>query len=286
MGNITGKKKNNNHNTTTHTPAAKSKPKEPNPGTSSSSIPPNASSQPSHHHSHDDKSATPSHHSNSNSHSHPSSGESTIHSKSETDKSGFSLKKVEELFDKYKEKDADEIGPEGIMQLCKDISLDPEDALVFVLAWHLSAQHMGFFSKEEFTGGLQKLGVDNISKLKSQLTNFRRDLDDNVKFKDIYRFVFGFAKEKESKIIDLATADTLLAVVLGPRSQHTEQLREFLGVQTLYKSVNLDQWMNILEFSRAIKLDLSNYDENSAWPVLLDEYCEWARKRNAKAAPS
>jgi len=40
----------------------------------------------------------------------------------------------------------------------------------------------------------------------------------------------------------------------------------------------MDQWMNILEFCRTIKGDLSNYDENGAWPVLLDEYCEWIRK--------
>jgi len=213
-------------------------------------------------------------------------------SRSEPDSKGFSSKKVEELFDKYKDKDADEegqpqIGPEGIEQLCKDIGVDPEDVLVLVLAWHLNAQRMGFFSKTEFINGLQKLGADNISKLKGQLPNFKRDLDDQAKFKEIYRFAFGFAKERESKIIDLATADALLALVLGNRYPHTEPLRAFLKEQTTYKSVNLDQWMNILEFSRSIKADLSNYDENSAWPVLLDEYCEWARKRVGKpASPS
>jgi len=213
-------------------------------------------------------------------------------SRSEPDSKGFSSKKVEELFDKYKDKELDDdgqsqIGPEGIEQLCKDIGVDPEDVLVLVLAWHLNAQRMGFFSKTEFINGLQKLGADNVSKLKGQLSNFRRDLDDQAKFKEIYRFAFGFAKERESKIIDLATADALLALVLGNRYPHTEPLRQFLKEQTTYKSVNLDQWMNILEFSRSIKADLSNYDENSAWPVLLDEYCEWARKRASKpASPS
>eukprot|EP00026_Physarum_polycephalum_P013126 Phypoly_transcript_13498.p1 GENE.Phypoly_transcript_13498~~Phypoly_transcript_13498.p1 ORF type:complete len:279 (+),score=56.62 Phypoly_transcript_13498:134-970(+) len=276
MGNSPSKK---NKNATSTTPANKTKlkdtPSAPPPATTSVSTNP-----PSSHHAHVEK--TPSHHAVHT----PDPAPAANPSKSEpVDSKGFSSKKVEELFDKYKDKDADDeqqIGPEGIEQLCKDLGVDPEDVLVLVLAYYLNAQKMGFFSKTEFITGLQKLGVDNISKLKGQLSNFRKDLDDQAKFKEIYRFAFGFAKERESKIIDLQTADALLALVLGSRYQHTEPLRQFLKEQTTYKSVNLDQWMNILEFSRSIKADLSNYDENSAWPVLLDEYCEWARKRVGK----
>jgi len=61
-------------------------------------------------------------------------------------------------------------------------------------------------------------------------------------------------------------------------------LRLYLKEQTSYKSVNLDQWMNILEFSRTIRADFTNYDENGAWPVLLDEYCEWAKDRFASGS--
>jgi len=276
MGNSSNKEKNKPKNNTSPT---KNKPTTSAPSSASSTpsqpASTSTSSNSSHHH-HDDKRDSQASHVDSTA---PNSN----HHRSEESKSGFSNKKVEDLFDKYKDKDGEEqIGPEGIEQLCKDIGVDPEDVLVLVLAWHLNATRMGFFSKEEFINGLQKLGVDNISKLKGQLSNFRRDLDDQAKFKDIYRFAFGFAKERESKILDLATADALLALVLGNRYQHTEPLRQYLKEQTTYKSVNLDQWMNILEFSRSIKADLSNYDENSAWPVLLDEYCEWAKKRVGK----
>ena len=37
--------------------------------------------------------------------------------------------------------------------------------------------------------------------------------------------------------------------------------------QSKYKVINKDQWCNVLEFSRLIDTDLSNYDEDGA--------CEW-----------
>jgi len=36
--------------------------------------------------------------------------------------------------------------------------------------------------------------------------------------------------------------------------------------------------MGLLEFQKSIKEDLSNYDENQAWPVILDEYAAWLKK--------
>eukprot|EP00064_Thunnus_orientalis_P020816 superscaffoldBa00005945_g20964 len=50
-----------------------------------------------------------------------------------------------------------------------------------------------------------------------------------------------------------------------------------LPQQSKYKGMNKDQWYNVLEFSRTINTDLSNYDEDGAWPVLLDEFVEWQK---------
>jgi len=209
----------------------------------------------------------------------PSSTKASSLKSEMSDKGTFSSKRLEDLFEKYKEADNPQIGPEGVEALCRDIGVEPEDVVVLVLAWHLNAQSMGYFKKEEFISGLQALNLDTVDKLKSHLKVLRSELDDQSKFKDIYRYAFGFAKEKEQKILDLATSDAMLDLLMGNRFPHTEKLRQFLKEQTTYKSINLDQWMNILEFSRTIKADLSNYDENGAWPVLLDEYCDWARDK-------
>jgi DCN1-like protein 4/5 len=204
--------------------------------------------------------------------------------KSDGDKNGFSMKRLEEMFEHYKDPEGHQIGPGGVEALCGDLGVEPEDVVVLVLAWHLNAQNMGYFKREEFIDGLQKLGVDSPQKLKNQLPNFRKDLEDQSKFKEIYRYAFFFAKEKDQKILDLTTADAMLGLVLGNRFPHTEPFRQFLKEQTSYKSVNLDQWLSILEFSKTIKPDLSNYDENGAWPVLLDEYCEWVRTHTGQSS--
>jgi hypothetical protein len=36
--------------------------------------------------------------------------------------------------------------------------------------------------------------------------------------------------------------------------------------------VSRDLWLQVLDFGHQIKNDLSNYDENGAWPVLLDDF--------------
>jgi hypothetical protein len=38
----------------------------------------------------------------------------------------------------------------------------------------------------------------------------------------------------------------------------------YLFQQSKYKVINKDQWCNILEFSRLVSVDLSNYDEDGA----------------------
>eukprot|EP01099_Mayorella_cantabrigiensis_P006557 TRINITY_DN5517_c0_g2_i1.p1 TRINITY_DN5517_c0_g2~~TRINITY_DN5517_c0_g2_i1.p1 ORF type:complete len:270 (-),score=68.68 TRINITY_DN5517_c0_g2_i1:392-1201(-) len=190
---------------------------------------------------------------------------------------GFSIKKAEELFTKYREPNAEQIGPSGIGSLCTDLSVNPEDVTVLIFAYHLGAQEMGYFSREEFLTGLQKLNCDSISKIKAQFKVFEKELDDPAIFKEIYRFGFFFAKEADQKILDLQMASDMLQLLMGDRFFHSKNFLNFLTKQTSYKAINLDQWMSLLEFCRTVSDDFSNYDESSAWPVLLDEYVVWAK---------
>jgi hypothetical protein len=43
----------------------------------------------------------------------------------------------------------------------------------------------------------------------------------------------------------------------------------YFSQQSKYRVVNRDQWCNVLEFSRSISTDLSNYDEDGACKLSL-----------------
>jgi len=195
------------------------------------------------------------------------------------DQDGFSLKRLEELFLKYSD-DNQRIGIDGMTRFLQDLEVDPEDVVVLVLAWHLNASEMGSFTRDEFIKGFSQTGTDSIPKMKNQLKQMQKELDDPAKFKDIYRYAFHFAKEPDQKVLELQMAEAMLSLILGnDRYPHTQSFLTFLKMQTSYKALNMDQWMSFLEFSRTINQDFTNYDENSAWPVILDEYVDWRNQQ-------
>ncbi|XP_058489313.1 DCN1-like protein 5, partial [Solea solea] len=87
-------------------------------------------------------------------------------------------------------------------------------------------------------------------------------------------------QDKDQRSLDMDTAKSMLALLLGRTWPLFPVFHQFLE-QSKYKGMNKDQWYNVLEFSRTITTDLSNYDEDGAWPVLLDEFVEWLKTRSA-----
>jgi len=203
----------------------------------------------------------------------------------EKDDGKFSTSKVDKLFDRYKESgDDDSMSIQGIERFCKDLNIDTESALVLVLAWHMKAQTMGVFTRQEFKTGLTDLNADTLEKIREQFKTMERELTDPVKFKEVYKFAFTFAKEKEQKSLNVDMAKELLRLLMGDRYPHTKNFIEFLG-QASFKAINLDQWLNFLEFNKAVAPDLKNYDENGAWPVMFDEFVDYVRKKNPEINP-
>lgn len=195
---------------------------------------------------------------------------------------GFSSKVCIAWFNEYAEKDTQMIGPLGMEKFCEDIGVEPENVVMLAIAWHLEATTMGFFTLAEWLKGMTKLQCDNVQKLVNKLDYLRNSFSDPNTFKSIYRFSFDFAREKDERSIDLETARALLALLLGRNWPLFPQFNQFLE-RTKYRCVNKDQWFNILEFSRQIHPSLSNYDEDGAWPVLLDEFVEWIRSSGSNS---
>lgn len=188
--------------------------------------------------------------------------------------------RIDLLFGQYADKNEDlMIGPEGTEQLCRDLGVDPTDIRILVLAWKLQAARQGYFSLDEWRKGLKAMRVDTIDKLKKALPGLQQEVANPDVFRDFYTFSFQYClTEPRQKTLDLETACQMLELVLGSQP-HVLSFIQFLQEQTEYKVVNLDQWTAFLRFCEEIDQDLSNYDESQAWPLLLDNYVEWARKR-------
>jgi len=196
-----------------------------------------------------------------------------------------SEKKLQSLFDRYRDANTDTISVTGVMKFIDELDIPAEDVVLLVIAWHLNAKEMGCFTKEEFTGGLRNLGLDTIDKIRDSLYDFRQELTDENKFNQIYKYAFNFYKDPDKgRNLDIATADSLLGLLL-PNNYHVTQFRKFLNVQTETKVVTMDQWMGILEFSRTIDNDFSNLDDDS-WPTIIDSYVEWAKSQIEKEGHS
>ncbi|KAG9160947.1 hypothetical protein Leryth_023541 [Lithospermum erythrorhizon] len=113
---------------------------------------------------------------------------------------------LEELYNKYKDPYADMITADGITLFCNDLQVDPQDILQLVISWHMKAATMCEFSKQEFIDGLQSIGIDSLEKFRERLPFLRSELRDEQKFREIYNFAFGWAKEKGQKSLALDTA--------------------------------------------------------------------------------
>lgn len=192
----------------------------------------------------------------------------------------FNSKLCISWFHEYTSPDEDTLGPEGMEKFCEDIGVEPENIVMLSLAYKLDAKSMGFFTLAEWLKGMTELQCDCILKVRQKLDYLRSLLDDPVQFKNIYRYAFDFARDKDQRSMDIDTAKAMLALLLGRQWPLFSSFHLFLD-QSKYKVINKDQWCNVLEFSRTILPDLSNYDEDGAWPVLLDEFVEWFKDQRS-----
>ncbi|XP_057341927.1 DCN1-like protein 4 isoform X2 [Microplitis mediator] len=181
--------------------------------------------------------------------------------------------------------DPDTLGPDGMEKFCEDIAVEPENVVMLVLAYKMNARQMGFFTLNEWLKGLSELQCDTIHKLQQKLDYLRSLLNEPHAFKGIYRYAYDFARDKDQRSMDMETARVMLQLLLGKHWPLFSQFAQFLD-QSKYKVINKDQWCNILEFSRTINHDLSNYDLDGAWPVMLDEFVEWLKIQRGEGTSS
>jgi len=189
---------------------------------------------------------------------------------------------VNAIFDRFKsEDDPETMDFDGIAELGEAMGIDPAaDLSILVLAWLTEAATPMMITRGEFLKGMQKLECDRVEDLQPKLAAADPRLLDHRGFRSFYRFVFMFQREGRRKTIEKDLVKAMLEQVLS--SAHLPQFLEFLDVSK-EDQITIDQWNSFYEFQAKIDVDMGNFDEADAWPVLLDEYAEWVK--GGKAAP-
>jgi len=162
------------------------------------------------------------------------------------------------------------------------MSIDPADRRVLYLAWCAGASRMGYFTREEWNAAAKELRAGTPAAVAAALSSSLAasvDAPRSPDFAPFFEFAFRYClTEPSQKIVDLDTASAMLSVALPQNCHHKGPFLEFLKQQRDYKTVNADQWRGIGRFVREVGPKCADFDDDGAWPLLLDNYVDWVRK--------
>ena len=103
------------------------------------------------------------------------------------------------------------------------------DIRALFMCWKLgSKERPGEFTREEFVGGMGRLGAQSIGDLKKKIHMFDPGFLDSDEYKDFFRWTFLFNLEGTKKTLEQEVVVELLPLAISDRSRFTKKFLEFL----------------------------------------------------------
>jgi DCN1-like protein 1/2 len=169
----------------------------------------------------------------------------------------------------------DALGPAQLVVLAERLNINPDDQIMYAIAWRLNCQTPCAVTRDEWKQGLAAIGIDNLQRLKESLPAIQRDLHANRdRFRSFYNFVFEWSRETPS--VRYISAEMALAlwpmVFKGQEFKWMKEWLDFVGNHTGDKPVKRDVWKLAFDFS---KEDLAKYSADAAWPSVMDDFVKW-----------
>jgi len=164
-----------------------------------------------------------------------------------------------------------------------DIEIDAlEDVRILVLLWKLGAKDKpAQINRDEWMKGCAELQIDSVAKLKALIPSLDLGFLDETAFLGFYEFAFQFSREGTHRTLDKGLVIELMKLVLVNRIDQVriDSVVGFLENQNDVNRITLDQWKQVFSFLNEVQDVETDYDEDGAWPVLIDEYVEYLKTK-------
>jgi len=146
------------------------------------------------------------------------------------------------------------------------------------LAYQLEAPSLGVFNRHGFVEGWRNLGCDNIQNMTTTTGQLRGQFIDDQFHKRVYLFTYAFAKPEGQRALPLDMAIEFWKLLLKDRYVYLGLWIQFLR-ERYNKSIPKDTWNLLYDFIQDIGTDFDKYDENGAWPVIIDDFVAYGKEK-------
>ncbi|SGZ50574.1 CIC11C00000004236 [Sungouiella intermedia] len=196
-------------------------------------------------------------------------------------------KDLEAIFDKYKDPESPTIILiDGTLAYLEDLGFDPEDLVSLTLAYVLKSPQTGEFNRDVFLEVWSTLGISSIQGMKSHILAQHQSIADSPsEFEKFYQYVFDFVRGSDVRIKTIGYEDAVLywKMLFSSRESLADALTMlnhwYTFIETNKRNISKDAWNMFYKFVIQVivadPVNLTGYDEMSAWPSVVDEFMEW-----------